>query len=162
MKIPILVGPTLLGCLFVAIPNNVQAPGPQDLRRLYGAPTMERFAARSGITVTVEYGPDRQACQLLIEPQQALVEVRNQGPAMSSQALLEILEQVVPASTRGKQIGADNVQIDGDRLVRTDYENVSIRRVCAVYACGPSTENQDLRTLVVFNRESCPKRLEMR
>lgn len=161
MKIPLQIGPILLGCLFLAIPNTVQAPGPQDFRRLYGEPTMERFAARDGITVTVEYGPDRLACQLLIEPQQLLVEVRNQGPPMSSQAIAEILDQVAPASMRGKQIGADNVQIEGDKLLRTDYENVSIRRDCAVVsACGPSAQNQDLRTLVVFNRESCPKRLE--
>jgi hypothetical protein len=159
MKVPLLIAPILVGCLFPAS-SNMQAPGPQDFRKLYGEPAMERFTARDGITVTVEYGPDRLACQLLIEPQQVLTEVRNQGPAMSSEAILETLEQVVPASTRGKQISVDNVQIEGDRLLRTDYENVSIRRVCTVYACGPSPENRDLRTLVVFNRELCPKHLK--
>lgn len=160
MRIPLVIGPMVFGCLFMAIPNNTEAPGPQDFRRLYGEPTMERFAAGSGITVTVEYGPDRVACQLLIEPQQMLVEVRDQAPPMSSQATSEILEQLVPAATRGKQIGSDSVQIEGDKLLRTDYEHVSIRRVCAVYACSPSTQDRDLRTVVVFNRDSCPKHLD--
>lgn len=160
MRIGLLIGPLFLGCVFIAIPSDIRAPSPQDLRRLYGEPAMERFTARSGITVTVEYGPDRLACEVLIEPQQILVEVRNEGPPMSSQAVLEILQDVVPVSTRGKQIDTDNVQVESEKVLRTDYENVSIRRLCDVNACGPSTENQDLRTLVIFNRESCPKRLE--
>jgi hypothetical protein len=154
MRVPLLLG------LFIVIPNNIGAPGPQDLRSLYGEPAMERFTVRSGITVTVEYGPDRLACQLLIEPQQTLVEIQNQGPPMSSQEVFEVLDQLVPVSTRGRQVGAESVQIEGGKLLRTDYENVSIRRVCAVDACGPSTENQELRTLVVLNRGACPKRLE--
>jgi len=121
---------------------------------------MERFAARSGITVTVEYGPGRLACQVLIEPQQMLVEVKNQGLPMPSEAVFKILEEVVPVGMRGKEIGTDRLELEGNQILRTEYENVSIRRFCTLNACGPPTQNQDLRTLVVFKRESCPKHLE--
>jgi hypothetical protein len=160
MRIPLLIGPIFLGCFFMAIPNNVQAPGSEDLRKLYGEPTMERFTARPGITVTIEYGPDRLACQLLIEPARLLVEVRDEGPLMSSRAISEILQEVVPPNTRGKQIDATSVQIERNKLLRTDCENVSIRRICSVASCASSAENQDLRALVVFTRQSCPKHIE--
>jgi len=160
MKIPLLIAGTVAGCLFLAVPNNTEVPGPQDFRRLYGEPTMERFAAASGVTVTVEYGPDRLACQLLIESERLLFEVRNPLPPMSSESVSQILQVVVPADTRGKQIATEKLQVEGNQLLRTDYENVSIRRVCSVYACGPSSENQDLATVVVFKRASCPKHIE--
>jgi len=160
MKIPLLLAPIIAGYLFLAAPNNTEVPGPQDFRRLYGEPSMERFAAPSGVTVTVEYGPDRLACQLLIEPQRLLFEVRNPIPPMPSEAVSQILQAVVPVDKRGKQIATDKVEVEGKQLLRTDYENVSIRRFCTVYACGSSNQNQDLATVVVFNRVACPKRLD--
>jgi hypothetical protein len=48
-------------------------------------------------------------------------------------------------------------QVEGNILVRTDYEELSIRRVCSSESCISSTEKQDLRTLVVFKRDACPK-----
>ena len=76
MRIPLLTAPVIAGCLFLTAPNNTEAPGPQNFRRLYGEHTMERFAAPPGITVTVQYGPDRLACELLIEGQHLLFEVK--------------------------------------------------------------------------------------
>jgi hypothetical protein len=160
MRIPVLISPVIAGCLFLTTPNNTEAPGPQNFRRLYGEPTMERFAAPSGITVTVQYGPDRLACQLLIEAQQLLVEVKEQTPYMNSEAVSETLQTVVPADTRGEQISTDKLDVQGKHLFRTDYENLSIRRFCTIDGCSPSNQSQEAAALVVFNRSSCPKHLK--
>jgi hypothetical protein len=66
MKLPATA--ILVGWLFACVPADVSAPDAQDFHKLYGEPTMERFAVRNGITVTVEYGPDRVAYQILIAP----------------------------------------------------------------------------------------------
>lgn len=59
---------------------------------------------RSGITLSVEYGADRTACQLLIAPTQLLVDVQEPiPPPMSSQGVSDVLQEVVPIATRGKQ-----------------------------------------------------------
>ena len=129
--------------------------------KLYDEPTMERLAVRSGITLTVEYGADRTACQLLIAPTQLLVDVQEPiPPPMSSQGVSDVLQEVVPIATRGKQTDSTNIQVGGNALLKTDYENVSIRRICTSQSCVSSNENQDVRTLVAFKRGTCPSHAE--
>jgi len=151
----------LLACLLLALfsfATDASAPSAQGLRKLYGEPTMESFAARSGITVTVEYGPDRTACQLSITAVRSLGEVQQPvPPSMSSRDVSDVLQEVIPVATRGKQINSTTIQVGGNALFDTDYENLSIRRICSSQSCVSSNENQDLRTLVVFKRDSCPK-----
>jgi len=160
MRIPLLIGSVFFGGLCLAAAPAVQAPSSSQFRKLYGEPTMERFAAGSGISLTAEYGSDRLACQLLIEPAQLLIEFKDQGPLMSSPAVSQILEQVVPLGTRGKEIDSNVVQIEGNKLLRTEYENVSIRRICSVRSCDSSVQTQDIATLVIFKRAICPKHIE--
>jgi hypothetical protein len=150
----------LLAWLFASIPAEVSAPNAQDFHKLYGEPTMERFAVRNGITVTVEYGADRAACQILIAPRRLLVEVQSPDPPMSSSGVSGVLQELLPPVTRGKQISSDSTQVDGNTLLTTNYEKVSIRRICSSPSCVSSGENQDLRTLVVFKRDACPRQVE--
>jgi len=63
---------------------------------------MERFAVRTGITLTVEYGPDRIACQFLIAAEQALIELQTPIPTMSSKGVSDLLQEVLPAATKRK------------------------------------------------------------
>jgi hypothetical protein len=160
MRLPIATISICLGCLFTGAHTDVSAPSAQQLHKLYGEPTMERFAVRSGTTLTVEYGPDHMACQLLIAPRQLLVEVQNPSPPMSSQGVSALLQELLPAATTGRQINSNTVQIDGNMLLKTDYENVSIRRTCASQSCVSSNQNQDFRTVVVFKRGACPTHIE--
>jgi hypothetical protein len=44
-----------------------------ELASRYGEPDVERFTARPGIAVTVEYGSDRLVCQALIEPPNSII-----------------------------------------------------------------------------------------
>ena len=135
-------------------------PAEEGLHKLYGKPIMERFAVRSGITLTVEYGPDRIACQLLIAPEQALIELQAAIPPMSSKGVSDLLQEVLPAATRGKQIDSNTVEVQSFTVLKTYYENVSIRRFCSSPSCVSPSEKQDLRTLVVFKRPTCPTHVE--
>jgi len=151
-------------CLLLALfsfATDASEPSAQGLRKLYGEPTMERFAVRSGITLAVAYGPDREACQLLIAPVQSLRDLEVPIPgSMSSRDVSDLLQEVIPVATRGKQIDSTTVQLGGNALLKTDYENVPIERICTSQSCVSSNENQDVRTLVAFKRGTCPSHAE--
>lgn len=70
---------------------------------------MERFAVGNGVTVTVEYGPDRAACQILIAPRRLLVEVKSSDSPMSSPGVSRVLQELLPPDTRGRQIDSNSV-----------------------------------------------------
>lgn len=146
-----------VGLLFASAPAEVSAPSVQDIHKLYGEPTMERFAVGNGITVTVEYGTDHAACQILIAPNRLLVEVQSPDALMSSPGVSRVLQELLPLATRGRQVDSNSIQVDGNTLLKTDYEKLSIRRICSLQSCISSTENQDVRTLVVFKRDACPR-----
>lgn len=127
----------------------------QDFRSRYGEPDRERFAARPGISLTVEYGPDHLACQALIEPPQPLTYSEEHVLLMSSEGVSEILEEVAPVAMRGKEISTA-VFVRGCNEARTtDYEKVSIMRT--THTCDPSSGDQDVRTAITFKRDICPK-----
>jgi hypothetical protein len=156
----IAIASTLLLCLFTH-GAELLAPSGQELHKVYGEPTMERFAVRSGITLTVEYGPDRRACQMLIAPAQSLVELQSPIPPMPSHVVSDVLEELLPVATRGKPTNSNTLQLDAAAaLVKTDYENLSIRRFCSSDSCVSSDANEDLRTIVVFRRDTCPKHVK--
>ena len=88
-----------VGWLYAGIPANVSAPSVEDVHKLYGEPTMERFAVGNGITVTVQYGPDRAACQILIAPNRLLVAAKRLD-SMSSPGVSRVLQELLPPATR--------------------------------------------------------------
>jgi hypothetical protein len=96
----------------------------------------------------------------LIAPGRLLVEVQSPDPPMSSSGVSGVLQELLPPASRGRQVNANSIQVDGNTLLKTDYENVSIRRICSSPSCVSSSENQDLRTLVVFKRDACPRQVE--
>ena len=150
----------IVGWLCAAVAAEVSAPSVQVMHKLYGEPTMERFAAGNGITVTVEYGTDRAACQILIAPRRLLVEVQSPDTLMSSPGVSHVLQELLPLATRGRQVNSSSIEVEGNTLLKTDYEMLSIRRICSSQSCISSNENQDLRTLVVFKRDACPRNVE--
>src|SRR5580700_232646 len=99
----------LVGCLLVAVGSAFLTSN--ELHRKYGGPDLERFEARPGISLTVEYGADHLACQMVIEPPQSLIHSEDaQVPLMSSEGVSEMLEEVAPAAARGKQISSGSFQ----------------------------------------------------
>jgi hypothetical protein len=119
---------------------------------------VERFIARPGIGLTVEYGSDHLVCQALIEPPQSLIHQEEQPPLMSSDSVSEVLEQIAPVATRGKEINTV-FQVSGCNETRiNDYANVSIMR--SKHTCDPSSPDQDVRTTIMFKRDMCPKQIK--
>jgi hypothetical protein len=143
------------GCLLVAAGSVFLMQSSRDLHNQYGEPDRERFTARPGISLTVEYGSDHLACYALIEPPLPLTYTEENVPLMSSEGVSEVLEEVAPIAMRGKEIGDGGFQ-SGCNVARiTDYENVSIMR--STHTCDPSSHDQDVRTAITFKRETCPK-----
>ena len=139
----------------VAAASFVLAPSSQDLHNRYGEPDMERFIVRPGIGLTVEYGSDHLAGQVLIEPPQSLIHQEEQPPLMSSGGVSDVLEEIAPATMRGNEI-LSGFHVSGCNEYRiTDYENVSIMR--SKHTCDPSSPDQDVRTTIIFKRDICPK-----
>jgi hypothetical protein len=51
-------------CLLVALGTVAVTQSSQELRNRYGEPDLERFIARPGIGLTVQYGSDHLACEV--------------------------------------------------------------------------------------------------
>lgn len=133
-------------------------PSSQELHNRYGEPDRERFAARPGISLTVEYGSDHLACSALIQAPQPLTcttHIEPPLPHMSSEGVSEVLEEVAPVAMRGKRISG-RIDFAGCIAINeTDYENVSLSR--SMYTCDPSSHDQDVGTTITFRREICPR-----
>ena len=150
-----------LGCLFTGVPGDAPAPSADALRKQFGEPNIEFFSAPNGIAVAVQYGPDRVACDLLIGHAQSLTQRDTQPPPpVSSAAISDLLQELVPVAIRGKQISTDTVQIATSTLITLEYESVSIRRECTAPSCVSSNQSLDIRTQVKFKRSSCPTHLK--
>jgi hypothetical protein len=75
------------------------AQTPQTLRDRYGGPDIERFTAAHDIGLTVQYGSDGVACQIVIERKQNK-QVLNY---MEPEAVSEIIDELVPSASRGRE-----------------------------------------------------------
>jgi hypothetical protein len=144
-----------IGCFFIAALSFVLGPSSQELHNRYGEPNVERFTARPGISVAVEYGSDRLACEALIEPSQSFVHQEEQGRLMSSEGVSAVLEEIAPLAMRGKEINSVYTVSGCNKADITDYENVSLMR--SAHTCDPSSPDQDVRTAITFKRDICPK-----
>jgi hypothetical protein len=145
---------TLVGSLVLVFASLLLAQTPQDLRNRYGEPDMEHFRPRPNIGLTVEYGSDRLACEILIEPLQPLLHQDDQAQFMSSETVTDILEEVVPERIRGKQTLAGLHTASGcSEAVFYDYENLSIAR--STNNCLPLKPERETRASVIFKRDSC-------
>jgi hypothetical protein len=143
------------GCLLVAVGSVLLTQSSQEFHSRYGEPDMERFAARPGISLAVEYGSDHLACQVVIEPPQSLIHQEEQARLMSSDGASQVLEEVAPVAMRGKETNA-MIRVSGCNEARmTDYESVFIMRT--THTCDAPSPDQDVRIAITFKRDICPK-----
>jgi hypothetical protein len=144
----------LLICLAASAAALALAPGAQDLRKHYGEPDTERFIARPGIALTVQYGSDHVACEMLIEsPRQLLLQKNSEGANLSPAKVTEILDEVVPVGIRGKQLNQGVAESGCNAITFTIYENVSISR--ATHECLPLQPDRESSATVTFIRDIC-------
>src|SRR5437773_7563534 len=101
----------LLCCLLAVATTTTLAPTSEDLRRMYGAstdvavrsdgtPNSESFLLSPNIKLTAQYGSDRQACVMTLEPVAPQQPEEHGEQLMSSTRISEILEHVAPADKR--------------------------------------------------------------
>ena len=144
----------LVGFLIVVAASLAVAQTPQKLRNRYGEPDVERFRARPGIGLTVEYGSDHVACQILIQPsQQILSSQEEEARFMASETVTEILDEVVPVGTRGKKTGEFHMVSGCNAVDLTEHENASIAR--STHNCLPLKPEREVRATVIFKRDTC-------
>jgi hypothetical protein len=157
----------LLCCLLVSATTTTLALTSEDLRQLYGAPTnvvqrrddtpnSESFLLSPNIKFTVQYGADKQACVMTLEPEASQEREEHGEQVMSSTRISEILEQVAPADKRGEKPrdGSSSIACAGSIGVWSEnYTNAYIRHDIR---CGEGP-NSERRVRVNFKREVCPK-----
>ena len=122
----------------------------QRISQSLGRTNLGALSSAPGISVTVEYGSDHLACQIIVEPPQ-----EEQTQLMSSKDVSEILEEVAPVASRGNAISRRQNSESCRVGYLTDYENVSIMR--GMSECKSSSPDHDSRTQIIFKRDSCPK-----
>jgi hypothetical protein len=144
----------LAACLLVATGTVLVAPSSSELHSRYGPSDLERFQVRPGISLTVQYGSDHQACQIIIGPFQPLIHQEGQSQFISSESVSEILEEVAPVAARGRQVGDSSFQSSCAVSTVTDYENVTISR--GTSACRASSPDRDWSAQIIFKRGACP------
>jgi len=115
---------------------------------------MERFIARPGIGLTVEYGSDGQACQMVIEAQKMLIEKEQPPKGMSPDIVSGILDEVTPVSVRGNEIGHAVESMGCSEVRIAEYENVWISQ--SIDRCLPLTSGQEKSVRIIFKRGTCP------
>ena len=158
----------LLCCLLAVAATTTLAPTSEDLRRMYGVSSdvamrrdgtlnSESFLLPPNIKLAAQYGSDKQACTLTLEPGPPSGDHQKDGEQlMSSVRISEILEQVAPADKRGEKPrdGSSRISCAGSVGIWIDnYANVYIRHdIRCEEGLSPET-----RVRVSFKREVCPK-----
>jgi hypothetical protein len=145
---------TLVGYLLVAAGAVALAQTPQDLRNRYGEPEVERFAVRPGIGLTVQYGSDHLACQILIEPEQPIIAGQeSETRFMSSETVTNILNEIVPLDTRGTEVNQVHMVSGCNQFDITEYQALSITR--STHNCVPLQPERESRATVIYKRDGC-------
>ena len=144
----------LAGCLLVTAGAVFAVQSSDEFHAKYGPSDLERFQVRPGISLTVQYGSDHEACEMVIGPLQPLIHPEGQAPLVSSDSVSEILEEVAPSAMRGKEIGSGNFQMSCALGTVTDYENVTISRGSS--ACKAGSPDRDSSVQINFKRAACP------
>ncbi len=73
---------------------------------------------------------------------------------MSSDAVTEILEELVPLTSRGSEVRSFTIVSGGNRVHIVDYENdISMTR--STHNCSRLNPNCEIQATVTFKRDAC-------
>jgi hypothetical protein len=144
----------LVVCLLIVSFSLPVGQTSQTLRGRYGEPDIERFTAAGDIGLTVEYGSDGLACQIVIERKQPLLHSEQVRNYMAPESVSEIIDELVPPASRGRSIGSmlESMGCAEGRI--EEYENVWIARHSDM--CVPLKRERESNATVAFKRQSCP------
>jgi hypothetical protein len=97
-----------------------------SLRAKYGPPlNRETFTVRPGIEMIVDFAAGKQACRIQLPSGKKIVGTVPVG-ATTKQQIEEVLNEVVPPSIRGKELGKMIQATGAPMILVTEYEHVAI------------------------------------
>ena len=99
-----------------------------DLQSRYGEPDVQQFTVRPAISLTVEYGPERTACRMLLEPKGSILTSNKPAEYMRPDVVTEILDEAVPESDRGTEISHTITKSGCNEFEIAEYLHVTIMR----------------------------------
>jgi hypothetical protein len=147
-------------CLLLAIallcePKGIAQADRSSLYARYGEATVERFAPTPQIELLVNYGIDRQACEILIQPASvSILPTENRfGPMMDETVVTQILEEVSPKLTRGKAGLKFESKSGCNENTVEEFDMVTVSRT--FHRCDPTNKKQELSAWVTFKRNIC-------
>jgi hypothetical protein len=144
----------LVACLLIATAGLPLAQSSRELRFRFGPPDVERYSATNDIGLTVQYGSDGLACQIVIERKQPLLHSNQAQQYMLPEAVGALIDEIVPPDSRGRHINA-LLESMGCAEGRVDeYENVWIGRNTDM--CLPLKPERESTATVAFKRDACP------
>jgi hypothetical protein len=135
------------GTLFIA-------PDSHQLRIRYGTPEVERFDAGEDIGLTVEYGSEGLACQIVLERRQVLLHGQEEPKYMRPERVGQLIDELVPPSSRGRIVNTLMESMGCSEGRVEQYENVWISRNSNM--CLPLKIERESSANVAFKRGECP------
>jgi hypothetical protein len=142
-----------LACLLI-VSASLSSQSSQQLRTRYGKPDIERYTPAPDIGLTVQYGSDGLACQMVIERKQSLLHDKQVEKYMSPEATRDIVDEIVPPASRGNGVNSILESMGCAEGRVQEYENVWIGHYFDV--CLPLKPERESRATVVFKRQICP------
>jgi hypothetical protein len=141
-------------CFLIVASGLAVAPATQTLHNRYGEPDVERFTAGEDIGLTVEYGADHLACQIVLERKQPLLHSQQEPKYMRPEVVDQIIDETVPSESRGHSVNTllESMGCAEGRV--EEYENVWIGRHWNM--CLPLKPERESTATVVFKRPECP------
>jgi hypothetical protein len=136
-------------------PKGIAQADSSSLHAHYGEPALERFAVTPQIELLVNYGMDRQACEILIQPASVSILPTDKrfGPLMDEIVVSQILEAVSPKVARGNA-GLRYVTNSGcNELSVEEFDMVTVSR--SFHRCEPTEKEQESSAWVTFKRSAC-------
>ena len=118
-----------------------------SLRAKYGEPlARETFQVRSNIEAVVNYGTGHQVCKIDLPPGSYV----NPPRGASNQDVDQVVDELIPPSVRGKEMGAGVASAGRASLRLTEYEHLTISE-----PQDPDHPGQRTAVTITFKRPDC-------
>jgi hypothetical protein len=98
---------------------------------------------------------------VLVQPPEHILDSQDKKARfMSSETVTEILDDVVPLSTLGKELNDIHMVSGWNESELIEYENVSVGR--STHNCLPLKPEREMRATVMFKRDTCRSQFNAR
>jgi hypothetical protein len=112
--------------LGLALPASAQIDGSRfasDLRAKYGPPlARETFRPRPGIEMVVDFAAKGHVCRIQLPP----IATGGDPDVKTKQSVDDFLAELVPSTTRGKELRRLNMAMGAPSVYNVEYENLTI------------------------------------